>query len=80
MPNKILKRQQIIQSAIEVFGKKGFQNSTISEIVQRGNFAEGTIYQYFKNKEDLFLRIPIVEKPKEFCREFELHLRESKVP
>lgn len=74
MSKKIAKRNAIIQSAIEVFSKNGFQNSTISEIAQKASVAEGTIYQYFKNKEDLFFSIP-VEKTKEFCKELELHLQ-----
>jgi TetR/AcrR family fatty acid metabolism transcriptional regulator len=73
MPRKQLKKQQIINAAIEVFGKKNFQSSSISEIAQRANIAEGTIYQYFKNKEDLFFSIPL-EKTKEFCRDLDLHL------
>jgi TetR/AcrR family transcriptional regulator, fatty acid metabolism regulator protein len=73
MPRKPLKKQQIINAAIEVFGKKSFQSSSISEIAQRANIAEGTIYQYFKNKEDLFFSIPL-EKTKEFCRDLDLHL------
>ena len=74
MPKKIAKRQTIIQAAIEVFGKKSFRDSNISEIAQRARVAEGTIYQYFKNKEDLFFSIP-VEKTREFCGELELHLQ-----
>lgn len=74
MSKKIAKRQTIIQAAIEVFGKKSFRDSNISEIARRANVAEGTIYQYFRNKEDLFFSIPI-EKTKEFCAELELHLQ-----
>jgi len=73
MSKKIERRQSIIQAAIGVFGKGNFRNSSISEIAQRANVAEGTIYQYFKNKEDLFFSIP-VEKTIEFCRELDLHL------
>lgn len=73
MSKKDIKKQFIIQSAIGVFSQNGFQNSSISEIAQKANVAEGTIYQYFKNKEDLFFSIPI-EKTKEFCRELDLHL------
>jgi len=65
MSKKIIKRQQIIQAAIEVFSKNGFQNSSISAIAKRANVAEGTIYQYFKNNGDLFFSIPS-EKTKEF--------------
>jgi TetR/AcrR family fatty acid metabolism transcriptional regulator len=74
MDKRNLKKQLIIQSAIEVFSKNNFQNSTISQIAQKADVAEGTIYQYFKNKEDLFFSIPI-EKTKEFSRDLELHLQ-----
>jgi TetR/AcrR family fatty acid metabolism transcriptional regulator len=74
MPKKKVKRQLIIDAAIEVFSRNGFQNSTISEIAQKANVAEGTIYQYFKNKEDLFFSIPI-DKTNEFYNELELHLQ-----
>jgi len=70
---KAIRRESIIQAAIEVFSKKGFQAATISEIAQRADVAEGSIYQYFKNKEDLFFSIPI-EKTKEFRAQLELHL------
>lgn len=74
MSKRAITRQKIIQAAIEVFGKNGFQNSSIAEIARRADVADGTIYQYFKNKEDLFFAIPS-EKTKEFCQELELHLQ-----
>lgn len=74
MSKKDLRRQQIIQAAAEVFGNSNFQNASISEIAQRANIAEGTVYQYFKNKEDLFFSIP-AQKTEEFCKEFNLHLQ-----
>ncbi len=73
MSKKIERRQSIIQAAIGVFGKGNFRDSSISEIARRANVAEGTIYQYFRNKEDLFFSIP-VDKTEEFCRELDLHL------
>jgi len=73
MSKKSLRRESIIQAAIEVFSKKGFQTAGISEIAQKAGVADGTIYQYFKNKEDLFFSIPI-EKTKEFRSQIELHL------
>jgi TetR/AcrR family fatty acid metabolism transcriptional regulator len=74
MPKKKVKRQVIIDAAVEVFSRNGFQSSTIAQIAQKANVAEGTIYQYFKNKEDLFFSIPI-DKTKEFYNELELHLQ-----
>ncbi len=73
MSKKITSRESIIQAAIEVFSEKDFQIASISEIAQRVGIADGTIYKYFKSKEDLFFSIPI-EKTKEFCSQLELHL------
>lgn len=74
LSKKDLKRQRIIQAAAEVFGNSNFQNAAVSEIARKANVAEGTLYQYFKNKEDLFFSIP-AEKTDEFCEEFDLHLQ-----
>lgn len=73
MTKKTIRRESIIQAAIEVFSKKDFQTASISEIAQKASIADGTIYQYFRSKEDLFFSIPI-EKTKEFCSQLELHL------
>ena len=73
MSNKVLRRESIIQAAIEVFSNKDFKTASISEIAQKAGIADGTIYQYFRNKEDLFFSIPI-EKTNEFRSQLELHL------
>jgi TetR/AcrR family fatty acid metabolism transcriptional regulator len=70
---KTVRRESIIQAAIEVFSKKDFKNANISEIAQKAGIADGTIYQYFKSKEALFFSIPI-EKTNEFRSQLELHL------
>ena len=74
MSKKTARKQSILQAAIEVFSKGSFKNSSISEIAKRANVAEGTIYQYYKNKEDLFFSIP-VQKTIEFTEELDLHLQ-----
>lgn len=71
---KVLRRQQILQAAVEVFGKSSFENANISEIARRAGVAEGTIYQYFRNKQDLFFSIPR-ERTKVFSGELNLHLQ-----
>jgi TetR/AcrR family fatty acid metabolism transcriptional regulator len=73
MSKKVLRRESIIQAAIEVFSKKEFKTASISEIARKAGIADGTIYQYFRNKEDLFFSIPI-EKTNEFRSQLELHL------
>jgi len=52
------KRQRILKGALQIFAKKGYIDSTISEIARLAEVSEGTIYEYFKNKEDLLLSIP----------------------
>lgn len=71
---KTTKKETIIQAAIEVFSKKDFKSASISEIARKAGVADGTIYQYFKNKEDLFFSIPI-EKTNEFRSQLALHLQ-----
>ncbi len=77
MSRKKTKKQQIVQAAIEVFGRKNFQEASISEIARLAGVAEGTIYEYFKSKQHLFFSIPL-ETTKVFCRELNHHLEDSK--
>ncbi|MBA3342276.1 MAG: TetR/AcrR family transcriptional regulator [Gemmatimonadaceae bacterium] len=45
---------QIIQAALEVFGKKGLARTRLEDIATRAGVSKGTIYLYFENKEALF--------------------------
>ncbi len=47
------KRQRILEAAIQVFSENGFFNSRVSEIATRAGVADGTIYLYFKSKEQI---------------------------
>ena len=48
---------RIKEAATRVFSKKGFYNSTIADVAKVAEVAEGTIYLYFKNKDDLLISI-----------------------
>lgn len=52
------KKKLILKVATEVFAEKGFNEATISQIAQKAKVAEGSIYDYFENKEDLLFSIP----------------------
>lgn len=52
------KKGMILRGATEVFAERGFSEATISQIARKVNIAEGSIYHYFKNKEDLLFSIP----------------------
>lgn len=51
------RRQQILDAAREVFSQKGFDKGTTAEIARTAGIAEGTIYNYFRNKRDLLTAI-----------------------
>ncbi len=51
------KRERILRAAIKIFSNKGFFNSRISEIAESAGVADGTIYLYFKNKDDLLISL-----------------------
>lgn len=48
------KHEVILDSAFEIFGKKGFYDTKISDITEHAGIAKGTMYLYFKSKEELF--------------------------
>jgi len=47
------KRSEIAQKAIEVLAKRGFQATTIQEIADAAGLGKGTVYHYFKTKEEI---------------------------
>ncbi len=51
------KEKEILKAATIVFSDKGFHNANMGEIAQRAGIGKGTIYEYFKNKEDLFFQM-----------------------
>jgi len=51
------KYQQIIQAALEVIAENGYHASQVSKIAKKADVADGTIYLYFKNKEDILISV-----------------------
>lgn len=47
---KEARRNKIISKALEIFSKKGFQESTIAEISKASGVSEATVYEYFNSK------------------------------
>ena len=43
-----------MDAALELFAIKGFRNVSMHQIAQKAEFAIGTLYKFFKNKEDLY--------------------------
>ena len=51
------KPQQIIGAAVRVFARKGYYNSRVSDIAREAGIAAGTIYLYFKTKDDILVTL-----------------------
>jgi TetR/AcrR family transcriptional regulator, fatty acid metabolism regulator protein len=49
------KYQRILDAAVAVFAEKGFFTARISDIADRASVADGTVYLYFKNKEEILM-------------------------
>jgi TetR/AcrR family fatty acid metabolism transcriptional regulator len=49
------KRVRILEAAEKAFARRGFYNARISEIASEAGVADGTIYLYFKSKDDLLI-------------------------
>lgn len=53
------RRQQIIVAAKRVFSKKGFNKATMEDIARESELSPGTLYLYFKNKEELYASLTL---------------------
>lgn len=60
-------KEMILKNAEELFSEKGYDKTTINEIVEKSNLAKGTFYYHFETKEDLIVALSY----KEFHENFE---------
>jgi TetR/AcrR family transcriptional regulator len=52
-----LSRAQLLDAAEEVFGRKGFYETTLKEVAELAEFSVGSVYSFFDSKDDLFRQI-----------------------
>ncbi|MCH9008941.1 TetR/AcrR family transcriptional regulator, partial [candidate division KSB1 bacterium] len=57
MKSKDDKRVRILSAAVKVFAQKGFYNAKVADVAKNAGVADGTIYLYFKNKDDILISI-----------------------
>ncbi len=63
---KLRQRQEMLAAALDLFSQKGYHNVSMQEIAAKSEFAIGTLYKFFQNKEDLYKTIVL-----ERCDDFE---------
>jgi TetR/AcrR family fatty acid metabolism transcriptional regulator len=51
------KRDAILRAAIDVFAERGFFNAQVADVARAAGVAAGTVYLYFKSKDDLLVSI-----------------------
>jgi TetR/AcrR family fatty acid metabolism transcriptional regulator len=51
------KRRRILQAAVRVFARKGYFAARVADVARRAGVADGTIYLYFRNKEDILVSL-----------------------
>jgi TetR/AcrR family transcriptional regulator, fatty acid metabolism regulator protein len=71
------KHQRILDAAVKVFADKGFFQSKVSEIAREAGVADGTVYLYFKSKDDLLISIFEVKMREAVARFREAALEEA---
>jgi TetR/AcrR family transcriptional regulator len=62
---KLRQRQEMLAAALELFSEKGYHNVSMHKIAKKSEFAIGTLYKFFKNKEDLY-RALVLENSEKF--------------
>ncbi len=80
------RREIILRAAAKVFARSGYFNAKVSDVARTAGIADGTVYLYFRNKEDLLTsifswamgefmsraksEIPVIIDPREKLRRF----------
>lgn len=51
---KVRQRREMLTAALDLFSEKGYHNVSMNEIALKSEFAVGTLYKFFKSKEELY--------------------------
>lgn len=54
---RLARRKLILNAAIQVFSSKGFHQATMDDVAQKAELGKGTLYYYFKSKEEILLKL-----------------------
>lgn len=51
------RRQEILEAALRAFGEKGYDKTSVNDIVKASGLSKGTLYWYFENKQAIFIAL-----------------------
>jgi AcrR family transcriptional regulator len=69
---KLRQRQEMLAAALDLFSERGYHNVSMQQIAEKAEFAIGTLYKFFQNKEDLYKALVL-----EQCDQFEDAIKRS---
>lgn len=72
---KLRQRQEILMSARDLFSQKGYHNVSMHEVAETAEFAIGTLYRFFENKEALYKAL-VLEQSDRFYEAITLAIEE----
>jgi len=61
---KMARRDEIFAAALDLFSEKGYHNVSMHEIAEKAEFAIGTLYKFFENKEGLYKALVLEQSDK----------------
>jgi len=73
---KEVRRREILMAALKAFAEKGYDKTTVEDIVRLSGLSKGTLYWYFANKEAIFAGL-IQMVLEEIWRAFEMALQQT---
>ncbi len=72
----LARREDILTAARKVFARQGYGNATMDAIAAQADFGKGTVYNYFRNKADLFTHV-VLSLLDEYGRTLQQAIREA---
>ena len=72
-PQRGERRSAILEAAIDTFAERGFHHARVSDVARKAGVADGTIYLYFKSKDDLLISL-FEEKMEQIVETFRLEV------
>ena len=73
---KLAQRQGMLAAALDLFSEKGYRNVSMQEIAEKAEFAVGTLYKFFRSKEDLYKAL-LSEQADTFDEALKIAIEES---
>jgi len=69
---KLRQRQEMLAAGLDLFSQKGYHNVSMHEVAEKAEFAIGTLYKFFQNKEELYKALVL-----EQCEKIEAAVRQA---